>query len=329
MTKLKYYYDRKTLSYQIIKPNPWKRAGIILTLALISISSIIIIENYLSNGSNESKLENENESLMTTIKYQQKLIDEELKNMELVLSDMQNRDDNIYRVYFEAEPIPSSIRNAGYGGSNRYSNLKDMAFSEMVTNTAKQIDALSKRMYIQSKSFDEVVNMAKDKNKMLASIPSIQPIANKDLKRMVSGFGMRTHPIYKTKRMHAGIDFTALVGTPIYATGDGVVLKSTYAKGGYGRYVVIEHGYGYRTLYAHMNQSYVKKGQIITRGDTIGTVGSSGLSAGPHLHYEIHKKENDDSWKKVNPALFFYNDLSAEEYTQLIEIASRKNQSFD
>ena len=328
MTKLKYYYDRKTLSYQIIKPNPWKKAGIILTLALISISSVLIINNYSFNGSKEETLKNKNKDLNITIKYQQKIIDEELKNMKVVLSDMQNRDDNIYRVYFEAEPIPNSIRNAGFGGSDRYSHLEDMAFSEVITNTAQQIDIISKRMYIQSKSFDEVIQMAKDKNKMLASIPSIQPIYNKDLKRMVSGFGMRTHPIYKTKRMHAGIDFTALVGTPIYATGDGVVLKSKYAKGGYGRYVVIEHGYGYRTLYAHMNESYVKKGDIIARGDTIGTVGSSGLSAGPHLHYEIHKKENN-SWKKINPALFFYNDLTAEEYNQLIEMASRKNQSFD
>ena len=328
MTKLKYYYDRKTLSYQIIKPNPWKRASIIFTLCIMAISSVIIITNYASNGSNERKLQNENKDLIITLEYQEKLIDEELKNMKLVLSDMQNRDDNIYRVYFEADPIPRSIRNAGFGGSNRYNHLKDMALSEVLTETAKQIDIISKRMYIQSKSFDELVVMAKDKNEMLASIPSIQPISNKDLKRMISGFGMRTHPIYKTKRMHEGIDFTASVGTPIYATGNGVVLKSTYARGGYGRYVVIEHGYGYRTLYAHMNKSYVKKGQVITRGDTIGTVGSSGLSAGPHLHYEIHKKDNK-SWNKVNPALFFYNDLSAEEYNQLIELASRRNQSFD
>jgi murein DD-endopeptidase MepM/ murein hydrolase activator NlpD len=238
---------------------------------------------------------------------------------------MQERDDNIYRVIFEADPIPSSIREAGFGGANRYKDLEGYGNSELVKETARNIDVITKQIYVQSRSFDEVIEMAKSKSEMLASIPAIQPVSNEDLKRIASGFGYRPHPIYKVMKMHAGIDFTASIGTPIYATGDGVVMKPPYGAGsGFGKYVMIDHGYGYKTLYAHMSSISVKPGQKVKRGEIIGEVGNTGTSTGPHLHYEVVRND-----KKVDPINYFFNDLSPEEYQEIITLASKENQSFD
>ena len=225
---------------------------------------------------------------------------------------------------FEAEPIASSIRKAGYGGINRYKDLEGYNNSDLIIQTTKKIDQISKQMYIQSKSFDEIVDLAKNKTKMLASIPAIQPVSNKDLSRMASGFGYRIHPIYKTRRLHAGMDFSAKTGTPIYATGDGKIFKVSKTRKGYGNYVIIDHGYGYKTLYAHMSKFIVKKGQSVKRGETIGFVGNTGTSVAPHLHYEVHK-----NGRKIDPVNFYYNDLNAEEYEKMRIISSQSNQSFD
>ena len=234
------------------------------------------------------------------------------------------RDDNIYRVIFEADPIPSSIRKAGFGGVNRYKDIRNFSNTELVIEAAKKADKLSKQLYIQSKSFDEVIDLAKNKADMLASIPAIQPIANKDLSRMASGYGYRLHPIYKTRRLHTGMDFTAPQGTPIYATGDGKVAKVRRSRRGYGNHVIIDHSYGYQTLYAHMTKYIVYRGQKVKRGEIIGYVGSSGTSVAPHLHYEVMKNK-----RKINPVNYYYNDLSPEEYEKMLEISSQNNQSFD
>jgi len=256
--------------------------------------------------------------------FQYNQIKDKLNQISLVMADLQNRDDNIYRVIFEAEPIPNSIRKAGYGGVNRYETLKGYNNSDLIINTTKKLDQISKQLYIQSKSFDEIIELAKHKSEMLAAIPAIQPVSNKNLSRMASGFGPRIDPIYKTKKFHAGMDFSAKTGTPIYATGNGKVIRVRKSRKGYGNHVKIDHGYGYVTLYAHMQKYIVKKGQKVKRGEVIGYVGNTGKSVAPHLHYEVHK-----NGKKVNPVNFFYNDLTSEEYEKMIILSSQNNQSFD
>jgi murein DD-endopeptidase MepM/ murein hydrolase activator NlpD len=255
---------------------------------------------------------------------QYEVVQDKLQQVGLVLDDIQERDDNIYRVIFEADPIPKSIRKAGYGGVNRYQDLSGYNNAELIISTAKKIDQITKQLYIQSKSFDNIIELAKNKADMLASMPAIQPVSNKDLSRMASGYGYRIHPIYKTKKFHAGMDFSAKIGTPIYATGDGKISKVRKSRRGYGNHVIIDHGFGYKTLYAHMSRYIVKRGQKVNRGDVIGYVGSSGTSVAPHLHYEVHK-----DGKKINPINFYYNDLTPDQYEKILELSSKSNQSFD
>lgn len=247
---------------------------------------------------------------------------EDLGAINSVLSDIERRDDNIYRSIFEAEPYPDHKREMGTGGNpNKYSKYKHLAHNEMVVEIARKIEVIEKKLVAQSRSFDEVIAMVKKKEKMLQSIPSIQPISNAELTRMASGFGMRMHPIYKIMKLHAGLDFTADIGTDIYAAGDGIVEKTDWMSG-YGQIVIIDHGFGYKTRYAHVSKYNVKKGQKVKRGDVIAFVGNTGASVGPHLHYEVRK-----NGKAVNPINYFFNDLSPEEYEKVIEISSRPTQS--
>ena len=255
---------------------------------------------------------------------QYEIVDNKMSKIELVLDDIQKRDDNIYRTIFEADPIPTSIRKQGFGGINRYKELEGYSNSKIMIETSTKIDQITKQLYLQSKSFDEIIDLTKDKLSMLASIPAIQPVSNKNLKRMASGYGYRIHPIYKTRKMHAGMDFSAKTGTEIYATGNGTINKVRRSKKGYGNYVEINHGYGYKTLYAHMSKFIVKQGQKVKRGEVIGYVGNTGTSVAPHLHYEVIK-----NGKKIDPVNFYYNDLSTHEYSKMLEISSQNNQSFD
>ena len=324
MAKVKYYYDTKTLNYQRIEKTPLDRVKNILIYLGVSVFSGVIITIVLIqflNSPNEKRLIKEKSDLIS----QYDILKQNLNEIDLVLQDMQNRDDNIYRVILEADPIPSSIRKAGFGGVNRYKHLENMSNADLIIETSKQIDVISKQLYIQSKSFDEVIELAKNNKKKLASLPSIQPLSNKDLKRMVSGWGYRMHPTLKIKKFHYGLDFTASTGTPIYATGNGTVEKVKYTRFGYGKHIIINHGYEYKTLYAHLSKYNVKKGEKVTRGQVIGFVGNTGRSVAPHLHYEVLK-----NGKKVNPAPYCYNnDLSIEEYDKMIKLSSKENQSFD
>ncbi len=323
MAKIKYYYDTKTLSYKPIKLNSGEKIKgyFIFFLSSVLLSFFILLIFYqFFDSPKEKKLKLEIQNLTS----QYEVIDKNMKQVEIVLDEIQDRDDNIYRVIFEADPIPTSIRKQGFGGVNRYEKLLGLSNSELMINTSKKIDQLTKQLYLQSKSFDEVIDLAKNKSNMLASIPAIQPVANKDLKRMASGYGYRIHPIYKTRKMHYGMDFSAKTGTEIYTTGDGIVSKVKRSKRGYGNYVKINHGFGYETLYAHMSKYIVKKGQKVKRGEVIGFVGNSGISTAPHLHYEV-RKDN----KKINPVNFYYNDLSPEEYEKMLEISLQSNQSLD
>ncbi len=323
MAKIKYYYDTKTLSYKRIELNTFDKFK--RTLSFLSASAVIglimvIVFFQFFDSPKEKRLKSEIENLVV----QYDILNKKMTQIDLVLDDIQQRDDNIYRVIFEADPIPSSIRKAGFGGVNRYKDIRNFNNTELVIEAAKKADKLSKQLYIQSKSFDEVIDLAKNKADMLASIPAIQPIANKDLSRMASGYGPRLHPIYKTRRLHTGMDFTAPQGTPIYATGDGKVAKVRRSRRGYGNHVIIDHSYGYQTLYAHMTKYIVYRGQKVKRGEIIGYVGSSGTSVAPHLHYEVMKNK-----RKINPVNYYYNDLSPEEYEKMLEISSQNNQSFD
>lgn len=274
----------------------------------------------LIDSPKEKLLKKENSQL----KSQYELLDRRMEQVAHVLEDIQRRDDDIYRVIFEAEPIAKEIREAGFGGVNRYKDLEGYRNSDLIIESAQTLDNLTKQLYIQSKSYDEVYNMAVKKEKMLASIPAIQPVANKNLKRMASGYGMRMHPIYKRRKMHTGMDFSAERGTEIYATGNGKVKHVERSRRGYGNHVIIDHGYGYETLYAHMSNFNVRRGEEVRRGQVIGYVGNTGTSVAPHLHYEVHR--NGD---KVNPINYYFNDLSPEEYELMIEFAAQPTQSFD
>lgn len=323
MSKIKYRFNTKSLTYERAKLTPREIALRVLSYlatGLVFSTVVIVLAYRFLDSPKEKQLLRENENL----KIQYEILNKRVELLADVLEDLQKRDDNIYRVIFEAEPIADNIRKAGFGGVNRYKELEGYDNSQLVIEATKKIDRLAKQMYIQSKSFDEVFNLAKNKEIMLASIPAIQPISNKDLTRLASGFGYRTHPIYKIQHLHTGLDFTAPIGTEIYAAGDGTVKEVNIEPRGYGMHVIISHGFGYETLYAHMSKFAVKPGQKVKRGEVIGYVGNTGTSTGPHLHYEVIK-----NGEKINPINFFYNDLTPEEYQKMIEISSQAGQSFD
>ena len=267
----------------------------------------------------EKELRIENSRLLAQYNVLSRQLDESLA----VLQDIQQRDDNLYRVIFQADPISPAIRKAGYGGTNRYEELLDMANAKLVINTTQKLDMLNKQLYIQSKSFDDVVELSKNHEQMLQSIPAIQPIANKDLRQTASGYGRRVDPIYGTVKFHSGMDFSAHPGTDVYATGDGKVVKMGW-ESGYGNTIIIDHGFGYRTVYAHLRDFRTKLGKKVVRGEVIGGVGSTGKSTGPHLHYEVHVKG-----QVVNPVNYYFMDLSPEDYERMIQIAANHGKVFD
>jgi murein DD-endopeptidase MepM/ murein hydrolase activator NlpD len=280
-------------------------------------SFILLI--WIFGSPSEKELRIENSRLLAQYNVLSRRLDEALG----VMQGIQQRDDNLYRVVLQADPVADAVRKAGYGGTNRYEELMDMANSDLVVSTTQKMDMLNRQLYIQSKSFDEVVDLFKNHDEMLKCIPAIQPVANKNLKYTASGYGMRIDPIYKTAKFHNGMDFSANIGTPVYATGDGVIKKAGW-QSGYGKIIVVSHGFGYETWYAHLNKYNVRVGQKVVRGEVIGEVGNTGKSTGPHLHYEVHLKG-----KVVNPVNYYFMDLSAEEYDQMIELAANQGKVFD
>lgn len=323
MGKIKYKFNPDSLSYYRVESSFRQKA--LKTLGfffafVVNASIGYLLYSMAFDTPKEKGLKRQISEMSLNIE----LFNKQLDDIEAVLSDMQQRDDNIYRTIFEAEPLNYSVREGGFGGTNRYKDLEKLENSKLVINTAKRLDVITRKVVIQSKSYDELTKMAVSKEKMLASIPAIQPIANKDLKRTASGWGYRIHPIYKIKKFHYGIDFTAPTGTEIYVTGDGVVEQVESSQRGYGNHILVNHGFGIRTLYAHLDKFTVKKGQKIKRGDVIGHVGNSGLSTAPHLHYEVQR-----NGEKVNPINYFFNDLTADEYDRMIELSMQPGQSFD
>lgn len=316
MAKKIYRFNEENLQYELIKPTLKTRLlkGVSITFSGLFFASIVIIVAYNFFSSPKELIQQRE---IDQYKLQVSIINDRLDRLDNVAQDLQERDDNIYRVIFEAEPIPEDVRKVGIGGADRYSKLKGFKNSALIINTVKKTDELSNKLYVQSKSFDDVFEMARNKEKMMACIPAIQPISDKYKRRISAFYGYRIHPIYKTKIFHEGVDFSAPTGTDVYAAGDGVVVKTTRSNYGYGNIIKIDHGYGYMTVYAHLHKNLVRKGQKVKRGQIIGTVGSTGLSTGPHLHYEVRKND-----RRVNPIYFFFNDLNVEDYDEIIKLAS-------
>ncbi|PQB03259.1 peptidase M23 [Polaribacter filamentus] len=321
MAKVKYYYDESALSYRKItvnKSNYYRRIFLIF-LAIFFIAFIGFIgfsQIIMSPTAIAQKRELEN------LEFNFELLNKRLEESSAILSQLQERDNNIYRSYFEANPITEEQRKAGFGGVNRYKVLEGYDNSKLIKSITKEVDILSKQMVVQSKSLDEIVALAKQKENMLSSIPAILPIKIEDLTSVASGYKMRMHPILKINKFHKGMDFTARIGTPIYASGNGRVIIAERSST-YGNVVYISHGYGYKTIYAHMSKIKARRGQEVKRGDLIGYVGNTGLSVAAHLHYEVQK-----NGISLNPINFYYGNLSLDEFAAL-QKASEESQSFD
>jgi murein DD-endopeptidase MepM/ murein hydrolase activator NlpD len=325
MSKVKYYYDSETLSYRPITITHKKRISNIVLFFLASfvfgLGALLLLLN--SDWIN-TPVEISQKRALENYELQFEILNKKLNQIEAVVANIEERDNNIYRVYFEASPIPEEQRRAGFGGVNRYKDLEGYDNSDLIIDASKRLDILSKQTVVQSRSLDEIERLAANKAELIEAIPSIQPIKNQDLTRMASGYGYRTDPFTKKRRFHYGMDFSARKGTPIYATGNGVVKRADNRSSGYGKHIRIDHGFGYISLYAHLSKYNVRRGQKVKRGDIIGYVGNTGRSVGPHVHYEIFKDN-----KKINPLNFYYGNLSQKEFDALLTQSRQENQSMD
>ena len=325
MSKTKYYFDSDNLEFVPIKRTFIER---IYRLSLFLISSVIIGAFITVVLLNTDFIDTPKEIVQAreidNYELQLKVLNKKLEQVESTLANIEERDNNLYRVYFEASPIPEDQRRAGFGGVNRYDYLEGFESSDVIVNTTERLDILTKELVIQSKSLDEIELLAKNNESLLTAIPAIQPVSSSDLKRMASGYGYRIDPFTKKRTMHWGMDFSAKTGTPIYATGDGRIARADARAVGFGNHVRIDHGFGYVSIYAHMDKIVVRRGNKVKRGDLIGYVGNTGRSVAPHLHYEIVK-----DGKKINPINFYSGSLSPIEFEELVNQASQENQSLD
>lgn len=325
MAKVKYYYDSEKLAYRKITPKKRKKFGFavlfLVASALFGFLSFVALLNVPYFKTPKDRMQ---EREIDNLKLNYAILNKKLEQLEGVAEKMAERDNNLYRTYFNTAAISDEERKAGYKDKNRYATLQGFNNSELVSSTTKKLDVLSKELAIQSKSLDEILKLAEAKQAFLASIPAIQPVRNENLKHVASGFGYRTDPFTKARKMHEGMDFTAKTGTPIFASGDGIVIRADNSASGFGNHIVIRHGYGYETLYAHLSKYKCRAGQRVKRGDIVGYVGSTGRSEAPHLHYEVHK-----NGKVVNPLNFYYGNISAVEYVAISNLANQENQSLD
>lgn len=320
--KVYFKYNPQTLTYERVYPSTKDKAFVVLRHLLSGIiigGGSLLIFIYYFGSPREKAVIKENQLMRTQYDLLSKRLDEALG----VMNDIQQRDDNMYRAIFHADPIAPSIRYSGVRGSGRYDDLMQISNPDLILQTTKKVDLLSKQLYVQSNSFDELVEMTKSQKDRLAHIPSIQPISDKYLKQMASGYGMRIDPIYGTVKFHSGMDFASDTGTPVYATGNGTVIYADW-KEGYGKCMIIDHGYNFQTLYAHLSEYKVRIGQKVMRGEQIAEVGNTGKSTGPHLHYEVHVKGQPD-----NPAKYYFMDLTPEEYDRMLKEADNRGQVMD
>ncbi len=323
MKKIKYYYNTNTLRYEkLVVPLRVKLLRVLgfLAAALVTALIIVAIAFRVIDSPKEMIMRKENER----IKNDYRLLNNNVRLLQQQMAELEKRDNHVYREIFETNPVPDSARAKRMEKQQEVQLAESMENNELAHSIAATLDNLTRRIAFQKKSFEEIEVMIKDKEKLLAATPAIQPVSNKDLNRIASGFGYRIDPVYKTVKMHAGLDFAAPQGTPIYATADGVVRLAGNTGNGYGNHVIINHGYGYETLYGHQYRIKAKAGQRVKRGELIGWVGSTGKSTGPHLHYEVHKNK-----RHIDPIYFFYNDLTPEQFDRILKIAASGNQSFD
>jgi len=316
MKNIIYTYDEKSATFQPkeeSKKHNWMAYifGILFLFSLVFIG--FTVDDSASTGKND----------IIEMKTQYEELSEKLNQTQKILKTIEKKDNQIYRTYFNMDSISEDERQAGFGGINLYEKLSKLSFGNLVAGTTKKLDALSKQLFVQEKSLNEILKVAINKDDYFVSIPAIMPIANSELKRVASGFGRRIHPILKIGKLHEGLDFSAEIGTPIYATANGKVEKAGL-EGGYGNVTLLNHENGFKTLYGHQSKIIVSVGQSVKRGQVIGYVGNTGLSSGPHLHYEVHK-----SGVKVDPISYFYQDLSAEEYNILVKNTKELSVSFD
>lgn len=322
MAKIKYYYDTETCKYEELKRTTSEIliniAGFVTLSVFFAVLLVYISRTYFPSAA-EASLQEENQQLL--LKYE--LLSKQMNEVSQVLASLEERDDKVYRLVFEAEPLADEIRKGGVGGTEKYRDLLDEGLKreDLIISNFKKLDQLKRQMYVQSKSYDELVKMHAEKEKRLASMPAIRPVADNDFTMFISGYGMRMHPIYKVRKFHSGCDFSAPTGTPVYSTGEGVVRMADY-DGGYGKCIEIDHGFGFVTKYAHLSAYSVKVGQKVKRGQLIGKVGNTGTSVSSHLHYEVIK-----NGQKVNPIGYFFNDLSPEQYTKMLQIAAQDRPS--
>lgn len=323
MKKIKYYYNTNTLRYEKLETP--LRVTLLRVLGFISaaiVTAIIIVSiayRYFPSA-NEKRLMQQNENL----KENYLVLDDQTRQLQQQLRDLEKRDNEIYREIFEANPIPDSARAKQLEQQKEIQLVQTMNQFDLESSIVQTLTNISSRIASQEKSYNDIVGFIKNKEILLACTPAIQPVSNKELKRVASGYGYRIDPVYKTVRFHAGLDFTAPQGTPIYATANGTIKTAGNLGNGYGNHVIINHGYGYETLYGHMFRIKVKPGVKVKRGEIIGWVGSTGKSTGPHCHYEVHK-----NGRPIDPVYFFYNDLTPEQFDQILKMAAATNQSFD
>jgi murein DD-endopeptidase MepM/ murein hydrolase activator NlpD len=323
MKKIKYFYNTNTLRYEKLETP--LRVKLLRVLGFISaaiVTAIIIVSiayRYFPSAT-EKRLMQDNMELQ----QQFEVLEERTKKLSQQVTELEKRDNEVYRTIFEADPIPDSVRAKEIAQQKETQLVMRMANFQLESSIVETINNLSNRIYAQERSYNEIAEFIKNKEELLACTPAIQPVSNADLKRIASGFGYRIDPVYKTVKLHNGLDFSAPQGTPIYATANGVIRTASNLGTGYGNHVVINHGYGYETLYGHMFRIKVKSGQKVKRGEIIGWVGNTGKSTGPHCHYEVHK-----NGRHLDPVYFFYNDLTPEQYDRLLKLAASSNQSFD
>jgi murein DD-endopeptidase MepM/ murein hydrolase activator NlpD len=323
MKKIKYYYNTNSLRYEKLE-TPLRvkllRVFGFIAAALVTAALISYVAFQFIGSPKEKILQQQNRELREN--YQD--LTDELNSLDAEMKELEKRDNNVYRSIFEASPIPDSARAHELANKAEVATVEKLREQQLVSSITGILDNLKSRVNAQKKSYDEVELLVRNKEKLLSHTPAIQPVSNKDLSRIASGFGYRIDPVYKTTKFHAGLDFAAPQGTPIYATADGTVTTAGNTGDGYGNHVIINHGYGYETLYGHMVRVKTSVGKTVKRGEVIGWVGSTGKSTGPHCHYEVHKNGN-----KIDPIYFFYNDLSPEQFDLILKKAAASNQSFD
>ena len=318
-----YIFNQLTQNFEVLETPRSKKVMrlVLVSLAIMGVAFLFAILLFTFFKSPKEKMQARELEFM---KLQYEILNDRLDNMEILMTDMEERDNNLYRVMFEADPIPTSVRRSGFSGADRYANLYGYKNSTQVVSAARKMDVLASQLYNQSVSYDTLFALARNKSTMLAHIPAIFPLKETEIKYISSYFGYRPDPIYKIEKFHSGMDFSAQMGTEAYATGDGVVFDVEKGHWGYGNMVTIDHGFGYKTRYAHLQKALVRKGNKVKRGQRIGLIGNTGKTTGVHLHYEVLKND-----VQIDPINFFYNDLTPDEYEQILRQSTLPTQTMD